>query len=333
MTTRTMLMVLAAALAAGCVTHFHDTPPPAMTLAGKPGHYTVTPNCVFTPPDWPAELQADIYTPAGAGPFPAVLVVHGGGWFQGSREEMNHIARALARRGFVAVNIDYRLAPQWRHPAPVDDLRAALHFMQQQAGPLQIDASRIGVWGYSAGAQLAALVAATGAESHSVQAAVLGAMPADLVRGGEENNPFIQRYIGQAYVDAPDLYREASPSEHVSPALPPVFLYNGTWDQIVNPHNTRDIHLKLSEAGVPNEWFVMHGYGHVTAFMFDGSAVDAGLAFLERRMSRPELLASRERRAASFAAAEFGAATGASAAGVAPGVESSDSPARVGMMP
>src|SRR3546814_7302217 len=76
------------------------TPPP------PPIHtdYSITRDVVFSPPGWPQSLKADIYQPNGTGPFPAVLVLYGGGWEHGDRKQLSSIAKDLARRGYVAVD-------------------------------------------------------------------------------------------------------------------------------------------------------------------------------------------------------------------------------------
>lgn len=298
---RALTLTLLAALGA-CTGHYHDAPErPALVVAGKPLDYAVARGIVYTPEGWPAALPADVYTPEGAGPFPAVLVAHGGGWMRGSRDEMNDVARALAQRGYVVVNADYRLAPRWRHPAPVDDLHAAVDFMHRNADALRIDSARIGVWGYSAGAHLLALVAAR--DAARVHAAVLGALPADLVRGAAD--PVIRQYIGADPQRESARFRAASPVYAVSPAMPPTLLYHGTLDARVPYQNTAMMHRALLEAGVPAEWYSMVGDNHVTAALFDGDAVLAGIGFLDRRLNDRALQLARLERLgrASFAAA------------------------------
>src|SRR3546814_1286271 len=100
---------LLSALAAGGCTLYQcrpDTPPP------PPIHtdYSITRDVVFSPPGWPQSLKADIYQPNGTGPFPAVLVLYGGGWEHRDRKQLSSIAKDLARRGYVAVASTYRLA-------------------------------------------------------------------------------------------------------------------------------------------------------------------------------------------------------------------------------
>jgi hypothetical protein len=96
-----------------------------------------------------AVLRADAWIPDGVGPHPAVLLVHGGGWARGKREDMDGIAKRLVRRGFVVVNVSYRLAPEHLYPAPVADLRQALAWMKTNALELKIDPARcrVGLFG------------------------------------------------------------------------------------------------------------------------------------------------------------------------------------------
>src|SRR3546814_11293890 len=74
-------------------------------------------------PGWPQWLKAEIYQPNGTDPFPAVLVLYGGGWEHGDRKQLSSIAKDLARRGYVAVASTYRLAPEYIFPAQLRDVQ------------------------------------------------------------------------------------------------------------------------------------------------------------------------------------------------------------------
>src|SRR3546814_4273152 len=103
---------------------------------------------------------------------------------------MLHIAQALAQRGYVAFSIDYRLAPEHPYPAALDDVRVALKWLDAHADEYDIDRGRLVLWGYSSGAQLAGMVAAAlPPDTPPIAAAVLGAIPADLVKlGGDRKS-------------------------------------------------------------------------------------------------------------------------------------------------
>src|SRR4051812_4380356 len=136
-------------------------------------------------------LAADVYRPRGAGPFPGMLVVHGGAWRMGARADLAAFARRLAEHGYTAVAIDYRLAPTYKFPAQIYDCQAAVRWMRAHASELKIDPARIGGFGYSAGGHLVALLGTLddkelrepglppNAPSARLQAVVAGGAPCD----------------------------------------------------------------------------------------------------------------------------------------------------------
>ncbi|GAA3853117.1 alpha/beta hydrolase [Saccharothrix violaceirubra] len=105
------------------------------------------------------EIPVRVYTPEGEGPFPALVWYHGGGWVLGSLDENDATCRALANAvGMVVVSVDYRLAPEHRFPAAVDDAHAAYLWVVESGDAIGVDTSRVAVGGESAGANLAAVV-------------------------------------------------------------------------------------------------------------------------------------------------------------------------------
>jgi acetyl esterase/lipase len=109
-------------------------------------------------------LLGDLYLPDGAGPFPSIVAVHGGGWQQGTRAAYRHWGPYLATRGIALLAADYRLckAGQKSYPEAVHDIRAAVQHLRGSAQALKLDPKRIGLIGDSAGAHLSALVALAG---------------------------------------------------------------------------------------------------------------------------------------------------------------------------
>ena len=278
------LLVLCLACA-GCSTHVGKPPNPGP----EPVHteYDVTRDIVFTPPGWPQRLLADVYRPRGSGPFPSVLMLHGGAWTQGDRDQVEDTAERVAERGFLVVNATYRFVPAHVWPAQFHDVQQALRWMRSAAGAAHgIDGARIGTFGYSAGGHLAALLGATaddprwGAPELAVKAVVAGGTPADLpvFCGGR----LVPAFIGKPCDVALQSYRDASPVHHISAADPPVFIYHAGLDGLVPIRNAEAYAAALAQAGVTHEYFVIRGHGHISAHFFDGAAVDAALDFLDR---------------------------------------------------
>lgn len=266
-------------LLVGCSSHLGqpETPAPAPLVTA----YDVQRDLVFTPDGWPQRLQADLYRPRGDGPWPGVLLIHGGGWEGGNRAQVQSLAERLAKRGFVVVNTTYRLAPDWRYPAQIEDVRLAYRWMRTQAGTWGLHPDRIGTWGYSAGAHLAALLGTLPAGTDGrPQAIVAGGIPSDLTkfRGGK----LVPQFLGATLQQAPAVFRDASPFHHVSADDPPHFLYHGGADRLVPVDHAQDYHAALAAAGVESELFILRGRGHIGAFLTDGPAFKAGAAFLDR---------------------------------------------------
>ena len=114
--------------------------------------------------DGPAgAIPVRLYRPAGlASPAPALLYLHGGGWVIGDLETHDVLCRALAAQaGVVVVAVDYRLGPEHRFPAAVDDAVAAMRWLHREASALELDAERLAIGGDSAGGNLSAVVALT----------------------------------------------------------------------------------------------------------------------------------------------------------------------------
>ena len=130
-------------------------------------------------------LLADLFVPKQEGAFPGVLLVHGGAWRQGSKSRYEGLAIELVRRGYSVMAIDYRLAPEHKFPAQLEDCVAALSWLHKNAAAYKVDKSRIGAWGYSAGGQLVALLGATLPSERArqddvrLQAVVAGGAPTD----------------------------------------------------------------------------------------------------------------------------------------------------------
>jgi acetyl esterase/lipase len=240
-------------------------------------------------------VQADVYVPRGEGPFPGVLVVHGGAWKMGNRSQLAGVAHLLAEHGFTAVAISYRLAPTHKFPAQIDDCKAAVRWMRSEAARWKIDPERIGGFGYSAGAHLVSLLGTSdpgdglegieptdGLPSTRLQAVAAGGTPCDF-RPIPADIDGLAFWLGGTPGEVPEQYRLASPATFISPDDPPFFFFHGENDQMVPVISPIQMRAELAAAGVPAELYVAPKLGHLACCMHR-EAVDMAVAFLERNL-------------------------------------------------
>ncbi|GAA4676489.1 alpha/beta hydrolase [Pseudonocardia yuanmonensis] len=127
-------------------------------LAGPPAELARVEDTSAPGPD--GEIPVRVYVPPGDGPLPVLVYYHGGGWVIGNLDSHDALCRALAARaGCLVAAVDYRLAPEHRFPAAVDDAYAALTWAAEKIGDHGGDPARLAVGGDSAGGNLAAVVA------------------------------------------------------------------------------------------------------------------------------------------------------------------------------
>ena len=170
------------------------------------------------------------HTPPPPDGWPAVLLLHGGGWVTGSRHHFARLGPALAARGLLTVALDYRLAPDHRWPAPLLDVGALLDALPPDADP-----HRVGLWGHSAGGHIA-LCAALRWPERLCAAVALGA-PADLVALDRESREPLARIFDPAQL------RAASPLHLLRPEqVPPLLLVHGSQDRICRVDHARALH-------------------------------------------------------------------------------------------
>jgi len=278
-----LLLCLLPALCASCVTHI-DRPRNDAAAPVRTREFALRKDLIYTPKDWPQQLAADLYEPVGPGPWPGVLLIHGGSWTAKDRRgDMDKFAKRLVQRGFVVVNATYRLAPKYMHPAQVHDLQQALLWMRTNAKALRLDPDRIATFGYSAGGHLAAMLGGVHAPKNlRVQAVVAGGAPLDLRKWPA--SPAVILFLGGTLRELPDTYADASPVTHISKDDPPVFLYHGRLDMLVPPNHSADYHGALKQAGVRSELLWQNGLGHVPAFLISKSATERAIDFLDREL-------------------------------------------------
>jgi acetyl esterase/lipase len=236
---------------------------------------------VFTPNDWPQAVPGNVFRPELEEKLPAVVLIHGGVKIgDDGRWLMNGIGRKLSDRGYYVLNITYRNVRDWNYPSQLRDVQEAINWLRVNAEEEGVDPTRIAVWGYSAGGYLGQLAGMKeGSEDVDVKAIVAGSAPTDLIVYA--NGRLVKKHLGgegnlEARID------EASPIMHVTANSPPVFLYHGTEDKLVQPVHTSELAKALGKKGVTNEVFWLHGKGHISAFFGQDEAVEAAIDFLDR---------------------------------------------------
>lgn len=261
-------------------------------------------------------LTLDLYLPprrSGRPRAPLVLFVHGGAWRTGHSRAAGAFAdfpgvlASLASRGFVVASVNYRLSGEARFPAAADDLRAALHFLLDQEARFGIDRRRVVLWGASAGAHLAALVATQCRGAHAPPPNQTGDCVAGVVswygifdlatleRPDQAAASPTAAFLGCNPRECTALAAEASPVTYVGPDSPPFLLLHGLADQVVAPDQSRAMESRLRAAGVDVRAEYLPGVGHSWIGATPEATREASLAALDRTIEFIEAV-TRPRR-------------------------------------
>ena len=223
------------------------------------------------------ELQLDLYRPKKAsGTLPVVVWVHGGGWKNGSKDRCP--AAWLAAHGFAVASINYRLTHEAQWPAQIDDCRAAVRWLRENAKTLNLNPDRIGAWGSSAGGHLVALLGTldppdSEGTSSQVQAVCdwfgptdLLTMPPNTISETRTEADIAQsngaKLLGATVRDVPALAKQASALYQVSADDPPFLIMHGEKDPGVPLSQSHRLHEKLLTAGTQSELKVIANAGH-----------------------------------------------------------------------
>ncbi len=199
-------------------------------------------------------LNLDYYPSQVTGNKPCIIVVHGGSWSSGDSKQLPELNTRLAVKGYNIAAINYRMAPKYKTPAPVEDIKAALIYLKENAVELHIDTAKFVLLGRSAGAQIALLAAYTLHEP-SLKGVIDFYGPADMVWGySVPSNPLVMdsrkvmvNYIGGTYNRIPKKYVVCSPIEFVSRQTVPTLIIHGDNDVLVAPEHSRRLNIKLQE--------------------------------------------------------------------------------------
>jgi len=193
---------------------------------------------------------------------PALVIVHGGGWASGSKsvDVYQKMMKDYAKKGYVTINVEYRLTGEAPFPACIEDVKCAVRWLRAHANDYKVDPNRVGAYGHSAGAHLALMLgmvpASAGLEgdggwldqSSVVNVVAAGSPPTELGR------------------DVPMAKKEWWPIGYIGGNHPPLFLIQGGADPVVRPALTEDFVKKMKAAGATVEYLFLEGIGHGAAY-------------------------------------------------------------------
>lgn len=200
------------------------------------------------------DLHLDIFYPAERGKYPGVLLIYGGGWSSGTKDNQVPMAQQIAAQGFVTVAVEYRLSPEIGFPAAVYDLKAAIRWMRAHAERYSLDPQKIAALGCSAGAQLATLLGTTNGKpefegdktaydiSSDVQAIVNIDGIVSFVHPESEEGEYAAKWLGGDQEEVPERWKAASPLEYVDHKTPPTLFVNSSFPRF---HAGRDDMIQL----------------------------------------------------------------------------------------
>lgn len=220
-------------------------------------------------------LSLDLYRPPQRGIYPAIVIIHGGAWREGSPQNNEEFSRYMAAQGYAVWAITYRYAPAHRFPTQLQDVRTALEFIQQRGGDYETDVERIAIMGRSAGAQLAMLAAyspesASSSPIPKIKAVVNYYGPVDLEAGYYDlpnPDPIDSRavlldFLGGTPDEVGELYRAASPINFVK----------GT--NSYNSGNSSGNNSGASDRSLPPSLLIYGGKDHIVMAKFGKALAD-----------------------------------------------------------
>jgi acetyl esterase/lipase len=239
----------------------------------------------------------DLYLPPNrAGRVPVVIWLHGGGWSSGNKSRTPAVR--LLQRGYAVASVGYRLTDVATFPAQIHDCKAAVRFLRGSASKYGLDTERIGVWGASAGGNLALLLGVGSNVSNlegiegdfdnqtSVVACVVDYFGTVEFRNPKEfplNNNRI-KYMGGTSEEKPEIAALVTPLTHISADDAPVLIVHGDKDNTVPINHSRALESALKAAGVEHQFLLIPGGGH-GGDKFHTAEVNAIVdAFLDRHL-------------------------------------------------
>ena len=258
-------------------------------------------NIEYSNPDG-QHLQLNMARPKNAkGPLPCVVCIHGGGFRAGKRDSYDGLIQNLARNGFAAVTVSYRLAPKYQFPAAVHDTKAAVRWVRANAAKYGIDPDRIGVTGGSAGGHLAQFLGVTpgvaefegdggnsNVSSH-VKCVVNVYGPSDFTKSygkSVDAAEVLPLFLGGNLQTALPAHIRSSPLNWVTPNAAPTLCIHGTEDKYVAHEQAVWMIDRLKASGVEAQLLTLQGAGHGFKGKDANSADQALIAYFKKHLGQ-----------------------------------------------
>lgn len=259
--------------------------------------------------------KLDLYVPNGASsPVPLIVFIHGGGWQSGDKQfGANAYPLRYARNGYAVASLNYRLSDEAIFPAQIYDCKAAIRWLRAHAAEYDLDPTRFGAWGPSAGGHLASLLGTSNDVpdlegtlggnmqfSSRVQAVVDWYGPTNfllqdtqLAQNGcpnpNHNSPSSpeSRLMGCAIQTCPDVVQRANPMTYLTPDDPPFFIEHGTADCTVAPGQSQIFQTLFQSVGHDSSLTFLQGEGHGGPQFLTESNLAAVDAFWNAKLRLP----------------------------------------------
>ena len=255
-------------------------------------------------------LQLDLYLPKKIQQkIPAIIFVHGGGWRAGYRTNFTAFAIAMAERGYAAATISYRLSPEAKYPAAIQDAKAAVRWLRQHAAEYRINPDQIAIAGGSAGGQIASLAGVTDGiqkfdpaikpsqlkKSTSLVQAIINidglsdftSHAALFHEDDPSKNPSAAgAWFGGRYNEKPDLWHEASPLFYVNQNTPPILFLISNQERFSLGY--KDMIKKMKPLNIPYQVVKIPNSPH-SFWLFDPwlqPSVEAVVNFLNKQFNQ-----------------------------------------------
>ena len=242
---------------------------------------------IFASPDG-IDLKLNVYRPLLSGKYPALVIIYGGAWREGSPNDYEQFSRYMAARGYSTIAIDYRHAPEYQFPNQLEDVETALRYIQDHADELEVDLERVAVMGRSAGGHLASL--AVYRQNVPIRAVVNYYGPVDLAEGYYDPpvpdpidiQTVLRNFLGGTPQELPELYQQASPINYLRPNLPPSLLIYAGRDHLVQAKFGRQLYDKLRATDNPAIFLEIPWAEHAFDAVFFGVSNQLALYYVER---------------------------------------------------